>query len=395
LIAEEKSRREARIRVQREKEIRESLEPYYRNLELRKSECTLDKPEGNVSERISHTPPPPRPVPSQSEPSASKPATSSRNTTADTSEEIASRTLEKRRADAATKIQSFYRLHKTLANISQLEAKFEELKHGFTLPEAIDYVSANGDVITLTVDAAAIPTQLETSSESAISGKLAFTPTNIPIRVYDEELNRVLAKLDAVESWGEKKVREKRRSVVRSVELEAARIETIWAEIWKKFVEKGEEEEVDVALADKPSVNSAIADEESNAMTVDTSSTPASSDVLSSTAEPETSDRTEDASFITSHTSPSLAEQKSIVPFPTESTVEELIESQPVLPMDLSPQTASILDITENAPLLEGEASEASGSESGDYESVGLVVSEQDQDDHSDNGSGEDDFVML
>jgi hypothetical protein len=200
-----------------------------------------------------------------------------------------------------------------------------------------------------------------------------------------------------VESWGEKTVRERRRGVVRSVELEAARIETIWAETWRRFVEKSEEEEVDAVLVAGPSVDSASADEESDAMTVDTSSTPASVDPLSSAIEPVASDGTAEDTA-----SPSPTEQTSTVPLPTESAViEEAADIQPALSSDLTSQLTPTLDNTEDMGSENGESETSPSSDSdmvsgdSDYESVGSVISEQDQNDRSDNDEVEVDFVML
>ena len=49
-------------------------------------------------------------------------------------------------------------------------------------------------------------------------------------------MNRILVSLDGVESFGEKKVRERRKEVVRAVESEAARIENTWKELWNRWV---------------------------------------------------------------------------------------------------------------------------------------------------------------
>lgn len=153
---------------------------------------------------------------------------------------------------AATKIQSFYRSQKALTTISKLEGKFRQLKQAFAIPNAIDFISEDGTVITLKADGT------ETNSNiirHSVPAKLAFTSTNVPIRAYDEELNRILTALDAVESWGDKKVREKRKDTVRMVEDEAARVEGEWAAVWKAFSEKSEEEKVIAVLVDDTPVH--------------------------------------------------------------------------------------------------------------------------------------------
>jgi hypothetical protein len=140
---------------------------------------------------------------------------------------------------------------KSLASISQRESKFEDLKNAFSLPDAVDYNLADSVVVTLRVDYAAL-TQSETRSESAPpAARLAFTPTNVHIRAYDGSLNCILTTLDAVESWGKKKVRDRTRDIVRNVERKAAQIESLWVDVWRRSVgmEK-HDEEVDTVLVD-------------------------------------------------------------------------------------------------------------------------------------------------
>jgi len=61
---------------------------------------------------------------------------------------------------------------------------------------------------------------------------LAYTSNNAPFHQYNEDLSRLLTKLDAVESGGDKSIREKRRDLARRVEREAERVEqwkdTVW-----------------------------------------------------------------------------------------------------------------------------------------------------------------------
>jgi len=405
-MAEEKGRREAEIRARREQETRASLEQFYRDLGRRSDESVSSSylPEqdfGLIPEiQRSRSPSPATSASSSgSQPTSSGPnPVTTPTTTADThSQPAVSSSPTPEQADAATKIQSFYRLRKALATIAQLEAKFEDLKHGFALPETVDYLSADGEVITLKVDATTVPMQSDAVSESTAPARLAFTHTNVPLRKYDEDLNRILASLDAVESWGEKKVREKRRDVVRSVELEAARIETIWAEIWRRYVEKAEEDEVNEVLVDGP--------DESTEMTVDTSPV----DPSSSAVEPVASDGiTVDAFTVIPSTSSSI-EETSTVPFPTESEgVEGTHSNQPTTSDLTGSEPTPILDVSKDEPLetSENEASEDPGSDSGtesgesDYEGAGWISGSglDQRDDSSDNGLGDEeetDFVML
>jgi len=421
---EERKRREVEDRVRREQEVRQEF--YCNGLRAPGATQKTDEPvssprspdqdlrlthdtQNHASERTSRTPSPARSVPS-SMPSDStfltpNPPTpiptaqaipTAQTNTLDTDYQPKAPSLPMPEQTAAAKIQSFYRTRKALATISELEAKFGDLKHAFTLPEAVDYLSADGEVITVKVDASVIPMQLEAPSESTLPARLAFTPANVPIRAYDEDLNRILTKLDAVESWGQKKVRERRRDVVRNVELEAARIETVWAEVWRRHIsaekadeeEEEEEEEVKAVLVNVPDVVSAPTDAESTEMTVDPPLTPASVEHLSSAAESATgtpSDDTAQGTFMMIP-SPSLPSEVSTTPFRAESrSIDEAVDNQPNLP------STPTLDAGDTCSK-DGAAGETSGSDSdmesgdSDYESVGSVSEASEDQDQKDDG---------
>jgi hypothetical protein len=141
------------------------------------------------------------------------------------------------------KIQTFYRTRKALDTVSQLESKFQNLKRAFVLPETLDFLSDDGSIVTLRLNGSQVPApSSNTHTQPRTSARLAFTHTNIPIRAYDESLNRLLTQLDAVQSWGEKKVRERRKDVVRAVESEARRVEGIWGRMWERRFEEAEAE---------------------------------------------------------------------------------------------------------------------------------------------------------
>jgi len=136
-----------------------------------------------------------------------------------------------RRAEAATMIQTTYRIHRALRTIADIELQFDSLKHTFSLPDEIDYETADS-VVTVTVsrDAASASPLPETP-------KLAFTPTNYKLHAYIEALNQLLIKLDGVESWGNPTVRKARRRVVALVEAEASRVEAYWKQVWAAHVQ--------------------------------------------------------------------------------------------------------------------------------------------------------------
>ncbi|KZT68044.1 hypothetical protein DAEQUDRAFT_640057, partial [Daedalea quercina L-15889] len=137
---------------------------------------------------------------------------------------------------AARKIQEAYRAHaartSALRAIDEYRTKFEHLKAGFRFPLTLDFAAAPGshDFVSVPVDPAALAALVLADGVSVEEGRnrrphLAYTPRNAPIHGYLEELNQLLGKLDAVESGGDKEVREKRKGIVRVVEAEAERVE--------------------------------------------------------------------------------------------------------------------------------------------------------------------------
>ncbi|KAJ7756240.1 hypothetical protein B0H16DRAFT_1539102 [Mycena metata] len=139
--------------------------------------------------------------------------------------------------EAATKIQTKYRIHRSLRAISELASQFESLKSTFVNPTTIDYQAGDGTIVS-------VPVPATPTSAPAESAKLAFTPTNVPLHTYSELLSRLLVALDGVESRGDRGLRERRRSVVRAVEAEAARVEALWRSVWASHLEQEQQQRV-------------------------------------------------------------------------------------------------------------------------------------------------------
>ncbi|KAF9468313.1 hypothetical protein BDZ94DRAFT_1232372 [Collybia nuda] len=132
------------------------------------------------------------------------------------------------RNEAASKIQTCYRSHRSLRTIHDLAHEFNILKSSFTLPTTLDFQGP--DKIITIPSSQSSTTTLDSSGK--YTPKLAYTTTNYDLHVYVEALNRLLIRLDGVESWGEKRVREERRRVVRQIEAEAGSVEVYWKGIW-------------------------------------------------------------------------------------------------------------------------------------------------------------------
>ncbi|KAJ7629990.1 hypothetical protein DFH06DRAFT_1224542 [Mycena polygramma] len=152
--------------------------------------------------------------------------------------------------EAAIRIQTQYRIYRSLRSISELASKFESLKASFVHPTTIDYQAGDGTIVSVPVPEPPFP-------QSGEGAKLAFTSTNVPLHTYIELLSRLLVSLDAVESRGDRGVRERRRAVVRAVEAEAGRVEAFWRGVWAAHLEQqsqqqgtDEEEEVSAMVVD-------------------------------------------------------------------------------------------------------------------------------------------------
>ncbi|KAK0461126.1 uncharacterized protein EV420DRAFT_180637 [Desarmillaria tabescens] len=115
-------------------------------------------------------------------------------------------------------------VQKSLDTIETIQKRFEGLKTTFAWPSHLDF-ELDGEVVSVSTNG---------SSEPKLTPpKLAYTNRNTPLHAYNEALNRLLVQLDAVESWGELEIRERRKCVVSMVEAEAARVERGWKAMWE------------------------------------------------------------------------------------------------------------------------------------------------------------------
>lgn len=155
---------------------------------------------------------------------------------------------------AASAIQQAFRIHRSLRAISTIASEFQELKGAFVHPDVIDFQQPGSEGGHISVLTAGLASQIANVDEVAeeegdlmevneSQPKLAYTAANYPIHSYVDAMERLLMRLDGVESWGDKGVREKRRSIVREVGEEAAKLEKYWKQVWVDYVEKEKEKE--------------------------------------------------------------------------------------------------------------------------------------------------------
>ncbi|KAF9648130.1 hypothetical protein BDM02DRAFT_3115910 [Thelephora ganbajun] len=148
---------------------------------------------------------------------------------------------------ASMTIQEFYRTRmvrrQALVSIAELSTQFEQFKSAYSSPTRLDFCGATpDDTITIPVPsesfvhALSIPpsSRLEDATEaSKYNPGLAFTSNNKVVHEYIENLNRLLDKLDRIESGGHASVREQRKQMIRNVEAEAQRMDRWIAAVWR------------------------------------------------------------------------------------------------------------------------------------------------------------------
>jgi len=73
-------------------------------------------------------------------------------------------------------------------------------------------------------------------SDSSVP-KLAFNSTNYVLHSYLDSLDKLLVRLDGIESWGDQDVRARRRAVVKEIEEEQARLDKMLKDSWTKYIQ--------------------------------------------------------------------------------------------------------------------------------------------------------------
>ncbi|KAF9526012.1 hypothetical protein CPB83DRAFT_858505 [Crepidotus variabilis] len=154
--------------------------------------------------------------------------------------------------NAASKIQQQYRIHHSYKALDALASQFQTLKSEFVYPRIIDFQQPSSEEGHISVHANRPPSEFdyvpEVETEETpmdVDGgepKLAYTSVNYPLHTYTDAMDKLLMKLDGVESWGEKAVREKRRSIVRDINKESARLDRYWKQAWTDHIEAQKQE---------------------------------------------------------------------------------------------------------------------------------------------------------
>ncbi|KAF8797609.1 hypothetical protein BYT27DRAFT_7247099 [Phlegmacium glaucopus] len=139
--------------------------------------------------------------------------------------------------------QSFNKLH-------DLAKEFQALKQRFVYPSILEFQrpgSQVGEVITVYSP----PAEFEDDESMSISdgtghdngseawgseGKLAYTRANETLHTYSHAMDKLLGKLDSVDSWNETSVRTRRRGIVGDIEQEASKLERYKQKVWRDYL---------------------------------------------------------------------------------------------------------------------------------------------------------------
>ncbi|KAF7367350.1 BAG domain-containing protein [Mycena sanguinolenta] len=150
------------------------------------------------------------------------------------------------------------------AEVHAIDASFTALANEFVFPLALDFSTSR----------TASPTRNATAEESVIA-KLSYNTQNQPVRFYHQALTGLLARLDAVESFGDEGLRHERKAVVERVEGAMDEVERVVEGKWRKWAGKDRADEATPAAETEP----VVASEEKDAPTAPADSEPEQSTV--------------------------------------------------------------------------------------------------------------------
>jgi hypothetical protein len=125
-------------------------------------------------------------------------------------------------------------VYESFSKIHDLSKEFERLKENFVYPTVIDFQKPGSQEI-ISVRARSAPADGHVGDETVAEGKLAYTRTNEGLHAYLHGMEKLLGKLDSVDSWNETSVRRKRRGVIGDIEEEASKLEGYKQRVWREY----------------------------------------------------------------------------------------------------------------------------------------------------------------
>ncbi|KAG8949367.1 hypothetical protein FRC04_008602 [Tulasnella sp. 424] len=161
----------------------------------------------------------PRATPSRPQPA--RPETKAKNPVFETEKEDAQKKPTASAASAtstkptATPAASSPNNHAaSFASLDAIQSQFDALKAAFSFPSDVEFNSS--------------------ASASSDIPKLTYASVNAPVHQYENELVKLLTKLDGVESDGAESIRGARKALVLAVEKELERVDQQKVEAWRK-----------------------------------------------------------------------------------------------------------------------------------------------------------------
>nr|GAT44358.1 predicted protein [Mycena chlorophos] len=124
--------------------------------------------------------------------------------------------------------------------IQAVEAAFTALANEWVFPEQLDFSTSR-------TSSPAARGSASTEADSVMAS-LAYSTNNQPVRFYHQSLSKLLARLDAVESFGDEQVRHARKEVVAKVEAALDEVESVVEARWRKLFGR-EERSIDLEAA--------------------------------------------------------------------------------------------------------------------------------------------------
>ncbi|KAH8806730.1 hypothetical protein DL96DRAFT_1416700, partial [Flagelloscypha sp. PMI_526] len=109
----------------------------------------------------------------------------------------------------------------SLSAIEAIASGFDRLVSEFSFPSTLDFTPPSSRNASRASNSAASDDEGDSSSIS----KLAYTPNNAPLRVFENAASKMLNLLDAVDSFGDAELRKARKAVVERVEGKLEEIE--------------------------------------------------------------------------------------------------------------------------------------------------------------------------
>jgi len=144
----------------------------------------------------------------------------------------------RKHVEAASVLQRFFRIRQSIHAIQSLISEFNALHASFTYPSAISFQNHSSSSAYVVNVAAVDPSSgSDDIDPNTRIPKLAFNSTNYGLLAYNDALDKLLIKLDGVESWGDPGVRKRRRDAVKQIEKEQGLIEKFWKLSWLKNAE--------------------------------------------------------------------------------------------------------------------------------------------------------------